>query len=878
MESIFRLKARTDLELSLSHQRAKSAKTRLALATLFLSLVVPHQPASASTCNPEGPVPANISRGTVSFGGGTGADANNAWQICSIAQLRAIETNTQTMGAFYVLRSDLDFANAGTWDPIGAANSQTFTGSLNGNFHTLRNLTIGGNRPKLGLFGATTTGSISKIKFQDVTIVGGSTLTSAQNSNTEPSAGVIAGSATSTISEILIDGVTISGNLYTAGFLVGTTVSGRPSIQLVKITGGSLTSSWAANSSSKNFLGGAIGRGSAHVFRASIEGTISRTASAYIEPAIGGVFGASLSSTPIAEQIYLDVTLDGANGAVMAIGGVNGENITTIKDVFFEGSIVNPSSSFSNGATPFYVGGLSGLNRHDTDTPIATSLVISSIPYSSRNHAGPIIGEPLTPQAGKTAPLTSFYSSTNNPTFAANAGSDFGTPKTNVELQDIATFDAAGWSIEPSGSTQVTNWSISGSTSSDGQTSPTWTNPIWQINPGASFPRLVWLSAWPASLSSPTNLNATSPSAGTASLSWTAPSGTIAGYRIESSTDNGSTWQIQTLNTGNNSTAATITGLTPGRAYSFRVSATSNSAFSSGFSTPSVNLLMGSNPGSPQNLAASRLTENSFRVSWDPPSNTGGLSITGYTLQVDKGNGFETVAHTGTSAEITGVSTNSLWSFRVLATNVVGSSSYAVYTNTPPVPYSGPIVTSFSTREVAADRTSSVTLDGLRLSQVTELFIGTTKLSFTRSPNDQLLVSLPALAKGVYDLRMVYSGGGVITHQAALTVVDAPVVLPSRTLLFTNFAGDGFRLPAAAARGIRSAVSSLGQASKIVCTGSTSGTRATASDRRLALRRAQEACDLAKRLVPGVVTEVRANPASGVGARFRNVTVTIFGN
>ena len=440
---------------------------------------------------------------------------------------------------------------------------------------------------------------------------------------------------------------------------------------------------------------------------------------------------------------------------------------------------------------------------------------------------------------------------------------------------------SGGWYSDQA--SNIFNWNSQGAPTLQGA------NPIWKINPSPNFPSLVWVDYWRGgTVSAPSNPTVTSSTPNSATLTWTPStvnpqfstltqvSTAITGYVVQASTNNGLSWSTAIADTGP-VTSAIVTGLAPGNSYTFRVRALV-ALSSTVFSISTAAIQTGANPSEPQNLSAVHLSENSFRISWDPPTNTGGVPITSYTLQVDKGNGFETVAHTGTSAEITGVSTNSLWSFRVLATNVVGSRSYAVYTNTPPVPYSGPIVTSFSTREVAADRTSSVTLDGLRLSQVTELFIGTTKLSFTRSPNDQLLVSLPALAKGVYDLRMVYSGGGVITHQAALTVVDAPVVLPSRTLLFTNFAGDGFRLPAAAARGIRSAVSSLGQASKIVCTGSTSGTRATASDRRLALRRAQEACDLAKRLVPGVVTEVRANPASGVGARFRNVTVTIFGN
>ena len=433
--------------------------------------------------------------------------------------------------------------------------------------------------------------------------------------------------------------------------------------------------------------------------------------------------------------------------------------------------------------------------------------------------------------------------------------------------------NSGGWFITGN---SISSWELNGVPSLAGA------NPVWKITDSQTFPALVWPDYWPAgNASAPSNPVVTSSTSSSATLSWTASSVTgnftsVSGYAIQASQDSGSNWTTVIANAGN-VTSATVSNLVSGATYVFRVVP----IVSLGESIPSAAttaIQTGAISGAPQNLAAMRLTETSFRISWDPPSNTGGLSITSYTLQVDKGGGFETVAHTGTSAEITGVSINSLWSFRVLATNVVGSSSYAVYTNTPPIPYSGPIVTSFSTREVNADRASSVTLDGMRLSQVTELLIGSTKLSFSRSATNQLIVSLPAMAKGVYDLRMVYTGGGVITHQDAFTVVDAPVAAPSRTLLFTNFAGDGFRLPAAASRGIRSAVSSLGSASKIVCVGSTSGRRANANDQRLALRRAQEACDLAKQLVPGVVTEVRANPASGVGARFRSVSITITGN
>lgn len=920
--------------------------------------------ANGASCDPAGTVPSNISKGQAGFGGGNGSTAETAWKICHIDQLRAIETNAQTMSAYYILESDLDFSNILSWRPLGpkdpititnatgngsqetittatnhgfsvnqrvwvynmnpegyntdafttvrsvpspttftvtgnttsaftsggrVVESNSFTGNFNGNFRTLKNLAIGGDRIFYGLFAELGTGAVvNRIHFENATVVGGGPNSLTGVTGSLPAAGVLAGTtATTTISEIFMTSPSITGAFQAAGFLLGDGVAlgtAFPVIRYVKVTNGYMTSSFQsaiANPPSIK-MGGIFGSGSANFWRVSVGGQLIRGANAAV--AMGGVFGSASNTRPIVNEAHSAVTLDGNNSAgVVAIGGINGQNITTISNSIFEGTVTRPSSSFLTGPNPFYVGGISGINKHFSLSAVSKTLVTTAFPYTTRANAGPILGENLVLQQGDSAGPTddSYYDSTLNASYAAldTGANEFGIPAATSDLKTLSTFTNAGWAIvDASSAAATTNWAIY----LDPSDAANVAQPIWKITQDANtanntYPSLIWMDYWPKRITSPQNLVATSSTAGVAELSWSAPSGTISGYKVESSSDGGNTWVVESLNTGSSSSQATVSGLTPGATYRFRVTAYSSDSFSSPNSIDSNALLMGSDPTAPQNLSAVRLGENSFRISWDPPSNTGGLSITSYTLQVDKGSGFETVAHTGTSAEITGVTINSLWSFRVLATNVVGSSSFALYTNTPPVPYSGPIVTSFSAREVVADRANSVTLDGMRLSQVTELFIGATKLTFTRSAAGQLVVSLPALAKGVYDLRMVYTGGGVITHQAAFTALDALVVLPSRTLLFTNFAGDGFRLPAAASRGIRSAVSSLGSASKIVCVGSTSGTRATASDRRLALRRAQEACNLAKRLVPGVVTEVRANPASGIGARFRSVTVQIVG-
>lgn len=873
----------------------------LTVAVLLASGVSVQQ-AEASGCIPEGTTYPS-STGSAGFGGGLGTSIS-PWEICSPTQLSAIGTNSATRAANYVLKADLDLTGA-TWTPIGPI----FSGVFDGQYKTISNALIQGNpnngasHPDAGstdaasdagtdLYGlfAMVSGTVRKVELKNFVVNSQSDASSQLDSNSQPiysfqgrfpMSGVLAGSCliNGSFSEIRITNSEVKGKNSSAGLLAGDSQDCVVDLVDAADSRNKVKTDWIVTKDAD--LGGIVGsakklRLSRAVFGGSVgDSTFNPGSFGRLGSTLGGILGRATTGADVSidqSEVTSNARLLGS-AVYDEIGGVIARASEqafdyVIRDSVFAGEITIPHQANSHLGK---IGGIYAVCCGGSNEQVLNSLNVGLMPQSTTADIGPIEG-------AFTGPVTgTFYNSTSLTSFVD--ANEKGDGKTTAELQDIATFSSANWSIAQTATSSVISpaWALSSYDSS----TQIWTGSakIWRITQG-SFPSLVWKDFWPGRPVAPSSVTSISPAAGTANLTWAESTrgsfDPVTGYRIEQSVDGGSTWSTSVANTASLATSASVTGLSPGLSYFFRVAGIS--ALGAGLATATSSaLLMGSNPGSPQNLAASRLTENSFRVSWDPPSNTGGLSITSYTLQVDKGNGFETVAHTGTSADITGVSINSLWSFRVLATNVVGSSSYAVYTNTPPVPYSGPIVTSFSVREVVADRANSVTLDGMRLSQVTDLFIGTTKLSFTRSGTGQLVVSLPAVAKGVYDLRMVYTGGGVITHQAAFTVVDAPAVLSSRTLLFTSFPGDGFRLPAAAARGIRSAVSSLGEASKIVCTGSTSGTRATASDRRLALRRAQEACDLAKRLVPGVITEVRANPASGVGARFRSVTVQISG-
>jgi uncharacterized repeat protein (TIGR02543 family) len=162
---------------------------------------------------------------------------------------------------------------------------------------------------------------------------------------------------------------------------------------------------------------------------------------------------------------------------------------------------------------------------------------------------------------------------------------------------------------------------------------------------------------------------------GKVTVSWTAPSSNgspITSYTVTSS-PGGFTCTVSAPAT----TCDVSTGLVAGTNYTFQVTATSV-AGTSGASTASSSVAINAAPSVPLNVVATA-GNASAAVSWDPPANTNGSAITGYTATAYTAGNIAsgTCASTApaTTCTVTGLTNGVPYTFKVTATNGIGTSA-----------------------------------------------------------------------------------------------------------------------------------------------------------------------------------------------------------
>lgn len=190
----------------------------------------------------------------------------------------------------------------------------------------------------------------------------------------------------------------------------------------------------------------------------------------------------------------------------------------------------------------------------------------------------------------------------------------------------------------------------------------------------------------------PTDLTAI-PASTQMALTWTAPvdngGSAITDYLVEYKlASEPTTWT--TFSDGTSTTASTtVTGLTNGLSYDFRVSAVNaigtGLASSTATATPALSV-----PTAPQSLSATNSESGQSTLTWSAPLSNGGAAITDYVVEYKLNSEpttwttFSDGTSSSTGATVTGLVNGSLYNFRVKAVNSVGTSSASSTANGTP--------------------------------------------------------------------------------------------------------------------------------------------------------------------------------------------------
>ncbi len=218
-------------------------------------------------------------------------------------------------------------------------------------------------------------------------------------------------------------------------------------------------------------------------------------------------------------------------------------------------------------------------------------------------------------------------------------------------------------------------------------------NGVYAYNTTSTFPSSSWnasdygvdvLFAPSAIPGTPTGVTATAGQS-SANVSWTAPSsgGPVTSYKITPYV--GSTAQTPKTITGTPpATSTSVTGLTPGTAYTFKVQAlNSGGGGPDSAASNSVTPQAAGGPGAPTAVSAQGDTKSAI-VKWTAPGNDGGSAITGYTVTPYIGATAQSSADVGASTtrtRITGLTNHTAYTFKVRASNSASAGTDSAASN-----------------------------------------------------------------------------------------------------------------------------------------------------------------------------------------------------
>lgn len=385
------------------------------------------------------------------------------------------------------------------------------------------------------------------------------------------------------------------------------------------------------------------------------------------------ITGNPSAGSPVTTTVAITVKAEGPS--ILAVTPSNGQaTVSFTSGESGSATISNYKYSTDNGATwntrspasdlsPIVLSGLTN----------GTSYAVKLIAVTSAGDSLPSAAVTVTPATAASAPtITSITPGNASASIAFSSGATGGSPITNYEY---STDGGASWTALSPANT-VTPLSISGL--SNGTTYSVKIRAVTAVGAGAASSAV---SVTPRTVPGAPSLTDALPSSAVVNLTWSAPSSTggsaITGYTIQQSTSllgtyaNVAAGTCATTAPTSTNLSCTITGLTNGSTYFFRVSAknaTGSGTFSSAFSAIPQTI-----PGAP--VLSLLVASNAQLTATFAAGTNGGGTITAYEYSITGGLMWSPTSPATTTAPtmvITGLANGTAYPVTIRARNAAG--------------------------------------------------------------------------------------------------------------------------------------------------------------------------------------------------------------
>jgi hypothetical protein len=255
---------------------------------------------------------------------------------------------------------------------------------------------------------------------------------------------------------------------------------------------------------------------------------------------------------------------------------------------------------------------------------------------------------------------------------------------TNAAVGTVRTAASTATSLNVTGLSNGTSYKFTVRAVNATGTSPE-SAPSNTVTPAAAAPTVTAPGAPSSVLATAGNTSAV--------VSWAAPANTggaaITEYEVQVRNGTGTVLRTDSAIPGT-ARSATISGLTNGTAYNFRVRAINSAgpgalSAASNSVTPSAATSTATAPAAPT-IGTATAGNASATVNWAAPANTGGAAITEYRVQVRNSAGtvlrtVNAIAPTARSTTVTSLTNGTAYNFRVRAVNSAGPGALSAASN-----------------------------------------------------------------------------------------------------------------------------------------------------------------------------------------------------